>query len=304
MTTERIKRILVPTDLSDFSKAAAGWAAMFHRRLGSHITLLFANEPYIPVDVLQGPAAYAFQLEPEFLQRLSERLSAFATECFPDCASSVDSLIVDAAPAQAILQTANKIDADLILMGTHGRRGWRRALLGSVTENVVRATDRPLMSVPASLATPGGPKIAKILCPVNFTDIGRQALEEAVALAAAFDSELQVLHVTDVVDHSFLTRIEDDFAAWVEPAVRHRCRYSQIVTRGDVAEQVLKLAERDGADLIVVGAQHRRFYDTTIIGTTTERIVRFAKQPVWTVVSRAEAVGHDQPRREKTTVLL
>jgi len=304
MTTERIQRILVPTDLSDFSKAAAGWAAMFHRRLGSRITLLYANEPYIPVDILEVPAAYILQKEPEFLQRLSERLNAFATECLPDCASSVDTLIVDAAPAQAIVQTANKIDADVILMGTHGRRGWRRALLGSVTENVVRATDRPVMSVPASLATPGGPNIAKILCPVNFTDIGRQALEEAVALAAAFAADLLVVHVADVGDYPFRTDLEQDFAAWVEPGIRHRCRYSQIVAQGDAAEQVLKIAEHAGADLIVIGGQHKRFSDTTVIGTTTERVVRFAKQPVWTVVSRAEAVAHDAPRRERTTVLL
>lgn len=304
MTTELIQCILVPTDLSDFSKAAAGWAAMFHRRLGSRITLLYANEPYVPIDIFEAPAAYALQTGPDFRQRLSEELSKFATECFPDCGSSVDTLVVDAAPAQAIVETANKIHADVILMGTHGRHGWRRALLGSVTENVVRATDRPLMSVPASFVTPAGPKITKILCPVNFTDIGRQALEEAVALAAAFAADLLVVHVADVVDHPFRTHLEQDFAAWVEPGIRQRCRYSQIVAQGNAAEQVLKIADQAGADLIVIGAQHKRFSDTTVIGTTTERVVRFAKQPVWTVVSRAEAVTHDVPHRARTTVLL
>ena len=297
MSTDRIQHILVPTDLSDFSKAAAAWAAIFHRRLGSRITLLYANQPYVPVDFLEGPAAYLLQAEPEFRQRLAEELSGFATECFPDFGSSVDTLVVDAAPAQAIVDTANKIDADVIIMGTHGRRGWRRAILGSVTENVVRATDRPLMSVPASLATPGGPKIATILCPVNFTEIGRQALEEAVMLAAAFDADLLVVYVADLAGQSLLTHLEHDFAAWVESTVRQRCRYSQFVARGDAAEQVLKIAEQTGTDLIVIGAQHQLFFDTTVIGTTTERVVRFARQPVWTVVWRAEAVSHDVQRR-------
>ncbi len=284
------QRILVPTDLSDFSKGAATWAAMFQRRFGSRITLLYANEPYIPFDVLEGPAAYVLQSAPDFQQRLAEELSKFAKECFPDCGSSVDTLMVDAVPAQAIVDTANTIDADVILMGTHGRRGWRRTLLGSVTENVVRATDRPLMSVPSSFATPAGPKIAKIVCPVNFTEIARQALEEAVVLAAAFDADLLVVHVADLVD--CLTHLEEDFAAWVEPGVRKRCRYSQIAASGDAAEQVLKIAEEAGADLIVIGAQHKRFFDSTVIGTTTERVVRFARQPVWTVVSRADALTH------------
>src|ERR1700754_1416834 len=165
-----LQRILVPTDLSDFAKAAAAWAAMFHRRFGSRITLLYANQPYVPFDVLEGPAAYALQSSPDFRQRLTEELNKFAEECFPDCGASVDTRIIDDLPAPAIVDTANKVDADVILMGTHGRHGWRRALLGSVTESVLRETERPLMSVPASLHA--GPKIAKIVCPVNFTDIG------------------------------------------------------------------------------------------------------------------------------------
>jgi nucleotide-binding universal stress UspA family protein len=296
MTTE-LQRILVPTDLSDFSKTAAAWAAMFQRRLGSRITLLYANQPYLPVDVFEGAGAYAFLNAPELRQRMSEELDRFATECFTSCGSGVDTLIVDAAPAQAIVDTAEKVDADVILMATHGRRGWRRALLGSVTEDVVRATERPLMSVSASFLTPAGPRIATVLCPVNFTQIARQALEEAAALAGAFGADLLVVHVADLADEPYLTHLEEDFATWIEPGVRRRCKYSQIVARGDAAEQVLQIAGQAGADLIVIGAQHKRFADATVIGTTTERVVRFAKQPVWTVVSHAEAVAPDGPVR-------
>src|ERR1051326_7931485 len=294
------QHILVPTDLSDFAKAAAAWAAMFHRGFGSRITLLYANQPYVPFDVFEGPAAYVLQSAPEFRQRPEEELRRFADECFPDCGSAVDTLMVDGAPPQVIVDIADKVDADVILMGTHGRRGWRRALLGSVTENVLRTSGRPLMSVPASFATPGGPKIAKILCPVNFADIGRQALEEAVVLAAAFNTELLVVHVADLGD--FLTHDAADFAAWTQPGVRHRCKYTQIAARGDAAEQVLKIAEERGADLIVIGAQHKRFSDATVIGTTTERVVRFAKCPVWTVVAPAAPAKRHERESELAAV--
>ncbi len=294
------QRILVPTDLSDFAKAAAAWAAMFHHRFGSRITLLYANQPYVPFDVFEGPAAYMLQSAPEFRQRLTEELRKFAGECFPDCGFAVDTLMVDGAPPQVIVDTADKVDADVILMGTHGRHGWRRALLGSVTESVLRTTGRPLMSVPASFATPGGPKIAKIVCPVNFADIGRQALEEAVVLAAAFNTELLVVHVADLGD--FLTHDAEDFAAWIEPGIRHRCKYTQIAARGDAAEQVLKIAEERGADLIVIGAQHKRFSDATVIGTTTERVVRFAKCPVWTVVAPAAPAKRHERESELAAV--
>lgn len=284
------QRILVPTDLSDFSRRAAAWALMFQRRLGSRITLLYANQPYFAVNALEGPAAYALPVAPDVTERMTEELSQFRRECFAGLESAVDIRMLDAAPADAIVSTANAIDADLILMGTHGRRGWRRALLGSVTESVVRATDRPLMSVPATGASP---VIGKVLCPVNFTAIARQALEDAVGLAATFDAQLLVLHVADALDDESVRAVELDFAAWVEPGVRNRCTYSRIITHGDAAEQTLAIAERESVDLIVIGAQHKRFTDTTVIGTTTERVVRFATRPVWTVVSRSMERSRD-----------
>lgn len=293
MSIPLIERILVPTDLSEFSKSATRWAALFQRRLGSRITLLYANEPYYPIDIIEGPAALAMQSSPEFRERMRAELARFARECFPDPTTTPETMMIDAGPAQAIVDAASGMDADLILMGTHGRHGWRRALLGSVTERVVRAAECPLMSVPPTLEPQREPKIAKILCPVNFTGIARMALEEAAGLAAAFDAELLIVHVADRVSEPFLAHLEEDFAAWVEPGIRGRCNYSQVVARGNAAERVLEVARQSEADLIVIGAQHKRFSDTTVIGTTTERIVRSAIQPVWTVTSRVEAVTHE-----------
>lgn len=301
MTGELIRRILVPTDLSDFGAVALRWAAMFHRRLGARITLLYANQPYFPIDVIEAPAAFAIQRSHELRERLSADLSAYAAEQLPHCGLAVDTLMVDADPAHAILQTAVNVDADLILMATHARTGWRRALLGSITENVLHHSDRSVLTVP-----PGSgeePKIGTILCPVNFTDIGRQALEEAATLAASFHADLLVLHVADLEDAQFGTNLEEDFAAWVEPGIRERCRYSQLVVRGNAAEEVLLIADQTEADLIVLGAQHKRFSDATVIGGTTERVVRFAKLPVWTVVAPVKAGKGARDANETDSVI-
>lgn len=293
MSTEMIRCILLPTDLSDFSNAAAVWALTFHRRFGSEITLLFANQPYTPMDVIGGPAAYSPRFESDYRHGVDEELRKFAAEFLPEV-DKLQTAILEMSPADAIVHGADQIDADLILMGTHGRTGWRHALLGSVTERTLRATSRPLMSVPASLGAPLQPTISRILCPVNFTDVGRLALEEAAGLAEAFLADLVVVHVVELADEPFLAHLEQEFAAWVEPGIRERCSYRQVVTRGNAAELVLATADEVGADLIVVGAQHKRFRDATVIGTTTERVVRFARQPVWTVVSQVEVTREEQ----------
>lgn len=279
MSTTSLQRILVPTDLSNFAAGAVAWAAFLQRRLGGRITVVYANQPWVPFDVMEGPAAYALQTSAEFRDRLTRDLAEWVERHLPDAADAVESRIVDQAPAQAILETADAIDADLIVMGTHGRTGWRRALLGSVAEKVIHHSDRAVLCVP-----PGAPpSIAKILCPVNFTEVARAALEEACAFAATFDAELLVVHVTD--PGAAASDIEGEFAAWIDPYVRPRCRYAHVVASGNAAEETIRLANDAHADLIVLGSQHKRFADASVIGATTERVIRFAKKPVWAVIS-------------------
>lgn len=281
MSSRTPQRILVPTDLSDFAGNALRWAEMLQRCLGSQLTLVYANEPYVPFDVIEGPAAYLLQHGPEFHNCLTRELQDHVQRFLPEIGQSVETRIVDTAPAPAILETAESIDADLIVMGTHGRTGWRRLLLGSVTEDVVHHTGRPVLCVPSGAP----PSIAKILCPVNFTPIARLALGHACALADSFDAELLVVHVTDAIGQS--ADVAGEFASWIDPEVRSRCRYSRVLASGNSAEETIRMAHDTQSDLIVLGSQHKRFADATVLGTTTERVIRFARRPVWAVTSQA-----------------
>lgn len=279
-------RILVPTDMSDFGNLALHYGCFFRERLGSHLTLLFADEFYFPIEVLELPVGYYLENAPDSRRKLQEKLRDYAIK---NCGTGTESLIVQDAPARAIINAAKQVRADLIVMGTHGRHGWRRALLGSVTESVLRETERPVLTVtPTLMEKNAEPAIRTVLCPVNFTHVAREALQHASALAAAFDAELAVMYVAEGIDQPMLPQLEAAFANWIDPHVRDRCRYNQIVLRnGNPAEHVLKMSEKLGADLIVIGAQHKWFSDATVIGTTTERITRFARCPVLTVVRKA-----------------
>jgi nucleotide-binding universal stress UspA family protein len=275
MSTSDPQRILVPTDLSDFAGTALRWAGMLQLRLGARLTIVYANEPYVPFDAIEGPAAYVLQHDPRFRERLTSELHDHVERFLPGLGDAAETKVVDQAPAQAILETAESIQADLIVMGTHGRTGWRRTLLGSVAEKVVRHADRPVLCVPAEAEA----AIGKILCPVNFTATARIALDEAAMLAETFDAELLIVHVTDLLEQS--SNVERDFAAWIDPRVRSRCRYSHVVSTGNAAEETIRLAHDANVDLIVLGSQHKRFADTTVMGATTERVVRFARKAVW-----------------------
>ena len=278
----RQQRILVPTDLSDFAALALRYAAIFSSRMDAKITLLYADDIFFPIEATGMPLGYYLENAPESREELLQRLIEHARKYAAGL--DVDGRVVSDSPARAILRTAEEIDADLVIMGTHGRRGLRRAFLGSVTESVLRHTSRPVLTVAPSRFPAGKEKrVHTILCPVNFTDISREALGYATELALAFDAELRLLYVAEGGDSAPPKDIGLKLAQWVAPSLGDRLRYQEVTTHGDAASRVLQVAEQNDVDLIVVGALHRRFSDTTAIGTTTEHLTRFSNRPVLTV---------------------
>ena len=253
MYTSPVQRILVPVDLSDFSDLAMQFALLSQKKLGSQITVMYAEE-FTYVFTGEYPIGYYFEDVGEMKKHTSKLLHKWITEHVPSTCP-VATMIVDDFPARAIVRTADDVNADLIIMGTHGRHGIRRAILGSVTERVLRETERPVLTVVPDQFGSGEVAIGKILCPVNYTPVSDAAAQYARVLGGWFGVEVKPVNVPE----------------------------------GDAAQQILQSANDEGFDLIVVGAQHKFFSDATVIGTTTERITRFARQPVLTIVRRAVA---------------
>lgn len=284
--SKTIKHILVPTDLSELGKTAAQWAAMFQQRFNAKVTVLHASEVYVPYFDLGAYAAQQLQTSPEMRKRIVGELDRFVAAHFTK-AEGVEAMLVDDDPARAIVETSKKIGADLVVMATHARTGWQRTLLGSVAEKVLHESEVAVMTVRPYESDPTL-QIRRILCPVNFTAIGRKTLEQSAALAEALGAEILVVHIADHWDEPHLDKLKSDMARWIDEVCRQPFQYSQFVAHGDAPEGVLRMADEQKADLIVIGAQHKFFSDATVIGSTTERVVRFAKCPVLTVVAGPE----------------
>lgn len=136
-----IRHILVATDFSESSQRARELALEFARKFGAQITLIHVNVPpptyggegmYWPTDELTRQAAAA----------LDGALAALKKE-YPES----ESVLGYGVPWEQIVTAAKERNADLIVVGTHGRRGVPRALLGSVAEKVVRMSPVPVLTV-------------------------------------------------------------------------------------------------------------------------------------------------------------
>jgi len=145
----RLERILLPTDFSDFSLAAVDPAVTIARAVGARIDLLFVLEdlPSVPVLTFEHlPVGTAERFYEESRARAAETLAKTLEERIP-AELRGDSIVRRGPAAIGIATTAEEIPADLIVMTTHGRSGWKNALLGSVTERVVRTAPCPVLTV-------------------------------------------------------------------------------------------------------------------------------------------------------------
>jgi nucleotide-binding universal stress UspA family protein len=176
------KQILLATDLGEASAAAAAYAGLLARRFGAQVLVVHAEH-------IELPPYFA----PEQHDRLRAEAAAARAEATRLVAGSVapalgflpEARVLEGHPADAITACARECEADLVVMGTHGRRGVRRLWLGSVAESVVRACERPILTIHAGTAVVA-PELIELVCePLDV-----RANEVGAAWAQAFGATL------------------------------------------------------------------------------------------------------------------
>jgi nucleotide-binding universal stress UspA family protein len=272
--------ILCPVDFSELSghalRQTAVLAACGHAKIVAVHAIWFEPPAYFTNSQVED-------LNSQFADSLAgaERaLAAFVRSALGDLAAAVETRVVEGVPADAILKLAAQVHAGAIAMGTHGRTGYNRWMLGSVAERVLRESPVPVLTVRSVPERP----IRHILCPVDNTGVSREALSVAAGLARCFDATVTALHVGE--PHG--ANPVPDLCAWIPAEERARCNIRELVRHGDAAAEIVQEAAEEPYDLLVLGAPRRKFFEGLVLGTTTLRAVRHAPCPVLTVGERPD----------------
>ncbi len=277
--------ILCPTDFSETASFTLRYARVMAEGYQARLVVLYAEAfeppPYFTADQEKDLLKSLARSRKAAESHLSRYVSDVLREVF-----GVESIVVEGSPASAILKTAQDRQVDWIVMGTHGHSGWHRFLLGSVTERVLQESDRPVVAVRYKKELAEPPAIRQVLCPVNYTEIALQALQQALSIAERFSAQLLVVHVLESPGGGPEQKEMDRLCTWIPEDIRARCQIKEIVRKGNAAEQILEVAESVNCDMLVLGAQHKRFRETTVIGSTTMNVTRYAPCPVLTVIRR------------------
>lgn len=288
MTPFHPKRILAPTDFSDLATYGVKYAREIALRTDAELVVMYANPFLPPPHFLEAQLAAIGDALERSKEQAAEELARYAEEHAAAIANR-RTMIADDYPINAIVNTSREQQSDLIVMGTHGRSGWNRFMMGSITERVLRQTDIPLLAVrpQESRGLLVTPTIRRILCPVDGGAAAETAYQHAVDLGRILHADVTVVQVVENSnDDAKTSGISSQLARLTESsagAVR------TLILRGSPAETLIEFARDEGSDLIVLGARHRRFADTTTLGATTLRVLRHAPCPVMTVGVRDES---------------
>lgn len=308
-----IRTILCPIDFSEFSRHALTHAVQLARwfeasLIVSYVYPLPAAPPSVVFGGLPGPIPPGDPLTsaPLSAERMHDealaRLSAFVSQV--DATAFTLKIDVRAGtPAAVILNEAERLPSDLIVLGTHGHSGFERWMLGSVTEKVLRKAGCPVMTVPPPVGDAPRDALAifkRILCAIDFSDASLKGLEYALALAQEADAELLLMHVIEglpdppdwqqppspaVVEYlrlsqeNALTRLR----AALPREAQTWCQPHMVLTTGKPHHEILRAARERDAHMIVLGVHGRGAVDRMFFGSTTNQIVRAAPCPVLTV---------------------
>ena len=200
--------------------------------------------------------------------------------------------------ADSILSFAQSQKADVIVMGTHGRRGFDRLMLGSVTDRVMRRAPCPVLatSKPSHDSVAAGKErghvhhLSRILFCADFSENSERALKYAISATAEYDAELTLLHVLEGVPSPAKT--EEAMAAAAErldklipPEGRKTLKIKTAVRIGKPYAQIIQLALETQIDLVTMGVRGRGALDLAVFGSTTYRVMQLGSCPVLAVHS-------------------
>ncbi len=293
-----LSKILVPYDFSVFSKMALRQAARLARLYEATLHVLHVEALHeIPVlDQTTGP---------ERAEQLRKRIEG-AHENEPELLRNIVvhyAVSYDFSPGPSILQYADQYDVDLIVVGTHGRRGIGRVFLGSVAEEIVRLAHCPVLTVRENETSDiHFESLNRILVPIDFSVHSEDALRYAHEIAKRSGAQLDLLHVVPVnaypsmndtgafsmyaeqpgdIEARALEHLENLYKRMIGSAGNVRFH----IMHGAGAHEIIEQAIEMKSNLIVIGTHGLTGIERFMLGSVTAKTLRRAPCPVFVVKS-------------------
>jgi len=280
-----VHNILFATDFTHASQKAFRYAKAFTRHFQATL---------MPAHVLRASAQDwpRFGADPEYKKLWHETKRELDALCrqLRQAGFQANSILLEGDPVERILEAAKSHKADLLVLGTHGAKDLERLFLGSTAEAILRAAPCPVLTVGPNVHSPHGELLLqKVLLATDFSPEAAAAAPYAFSLATEQASHVSVCHVlpeghTKTMDSAQLqTKFMQAMNHWIPEGSRKNRTTEYVVEYGNAADEILKLAKEQHADLIVLGVHSSSVLTTHLLPGVAFRIIASASCPVLTV---------------------
>jgi nucleotide-binding universal stress UspA family protein len=276
------KNILFATDFSSAAANAIPFVKAIAGHYDAHIYAFHVRPPV--VNPMTSPSTWAVDLEIAKTEDEQQRREMLDT--FPG--SRTTALIAEGSIQSCLQKAIKDNNIDLVVLGTHGRTGAAKLLLGSIAEEISRNVECPVLTVGplANYCQDRAGKFHQVLFATGFSSDACYAAAFAVSLALESQAHLVMMHVIpnqeagDLVSPTDVSRSVQELLRDAVPAeARGWCKVEYLVQRGNAAEKILETAQHKHSDLIVIGVKK----ETGVPGASTHLPIATAHK----VVSRA-----------------
>lgn len=302
-----LHNILAAIDFSECSAEGLRLALRMAGKTGARVRVVFVQvlhaDPF-------APAVYPADHQQRVVGAMREVVTqAFAALGMSDSSVEVSYDVVhDLAVTPAIERFARNYAIDLAVVGTHGRRGLRHMMLGSVAEELVRTLPCPVLSVRSDAAVHllGGGDMPELLVPVDFSSHSVEAVHAGREFAALFSIGMRVLHVVEETLHPAFYNAGAFSIYDLQPDVEERAwtHLQRMLTEtpgpvvpvelevvdGRAAAEIVRVARERGSSLIVMATHGLTGLAHLFMGSVTEKVVRLSPCPTLVVKSFGQSL--------------
>ncbi len=290
-----IRRILWPTDFSEGAGRAFPYATALASWHEAELHVLNVKEDR---SAESTGMKSSFPISKDTLTRLLNAEEEPPQHVDLEALTIVQEQSEEESPPDTIVAYAEEHEVDLIVAGTHGRRGLQRLLIGSVAEEVLRTAPCPVLTVRGEEDVAPAWAVRNILVPIDFSDASLEALRHAKELALTYGAQITLLHAVEEVVYpsaygvepanlpgpQVIDRVEKNLA----DLARAEVGYEHVVVQANVGyapSTILDYAEGNEVDLVVIATHGRTGLERMLLGSVAERVVRRAPAPVFVVKS-------------------
>ncbi len=289
----KIQNVFCPIDFFPASHRALEYSIALARNYEATLHILHVVSPVLPTSyefsINTADLVRSFE---EQAQKSVEKMGKQARSSGIEVITNVRTGDIDGELKVAIAES----NADIVIMGTHGRRGFERWFLGSVTERLLRHSPVPVLVLSDSegpIRVP--PEVEKIVVTTDFSEGTSEAMDYALAIAQEAPAEVTLLHIVrqppahaESVE-SLAQVLEDHLSALVPDEARDWCQVQAKVEVGTPFERILDLVDKSRVDLLVMNIPGKGMVDRAMMGATAERLIRTATCPVLAVPARMKS---------------